>query len=405
MNKEIITLAFKLIVACILVSGLIHDYKILSLFFFISNTYFAVYSYSKQRPIWTFTYLSFAAIFLALLTVEVKSVALILITALNAVVILSNILSWYISNFIVISLHDKGKYSVAFRFAKIALKLSEDIFGKSHQNYATSLNDLGELNYLLGNSTEAEENFQEALILREKLFGKNHLDVSRTLNSLGLISYSRHNYIEAESLFKRALTIREKKLKRNCEELTESLNNLALALYCQYRYYEAEPLFIRAIKIFEDLDNINILNYASCVNNLAELYNSECKFEDAEILYKASLEIREKYLSPNDLDLLNSINNLALVYYSQDKNKEGDLLLDRLIVLSEGTLNEVIEQPEIIPEIASETEEMAEINQTIDFRDPLELLYEPSDEDTKLEHLGYELNKNCPYPIRNKFNE
>ena len=67
-----------------------------------------------------------------------------------------------------------------------ALQIREKVFGKEYPDYATSLGNLANCNYYLGNYSEAIRLSTEALNIYEKILGKEHPNYATLLNNLAV---------------------------------------------------------------------------------------------------------------------------------------------------------------------------------------------------------------------------
>ena len=84
---------------------------------------------------------------------------------------------------------DIGNYAEAIRLGTEALNIRKEIFGTSHPDYATSLNNLALCNSAIGNYSEAIRLGTEALNIRKEIFGTSHPDYATSLNNLALYTF------------------------------------------------------------------------------------------------------------------------------------------------------------------------------------------------------------------------
>jgi tetratricopeptide (TPR) repeat protein len=71
--------------------------------------------------------------------------------------------------------YQAGNYKEAISYFEKALKQAEKKFGKNHENYATSCNNLAWLYDEQGRYAEAEPLYKEAKEIVGKVLGKEHL--------------------------------------------------------------------------------------------------------------------------------------------------------------------------------------------------------------------------------------
>jgi tetratricopeptide (TPR) repeat protein len=102
----------------------------------------------------------------------------------------------------------QGNYSFAESYYRNCLEVIKAKFGTNHPDFATSLNNLGNLRREQGNYKEAERLYLEALEKRKNLLGEEHPSFATSLNNLGNLCRIQGNYKEAERLYLEALEIR-----------------------------------------------------------------------------------------------------------------------------------------------------------------------------------------------------
>jgi tetratricopeptide (TPR) repeat protein len=244
---------------------------------------------------------------------------------------------WKALNAKIVALHEQGQYKEATPIAEVALGIAEEVFGQSHPNVATSLNNLAELYRTQGKYAEAEPLYKRALAIDEKAFGPNHPSVATDLNNLAGLYYAQGQYAEAEPLYKRALAIDEKAFGSEHPSVATSLNNLAGLYRTQGKYAEAEPLYKRALEILEKAFGKDHPNVAKSLNNLGLLYSAQGQYAQAEPLYKRSLEIKEKAFGKDHPDVATSLNNLASLYSAQGQYAQAEPLYKRALEIDENT--------------------------------------------------------------------
>jgi tetratricopeptide (TPR) repeat protein len=78
-----------------------------------------------------------------------------------------------------------------------ALAITMSAYGAEHGATTEALNNLGQINRLLGNHDEAEALLIEALQLRRKLCGDYHVQTASTLNNLAELMRERGDFFQA----------------------------------------------------------------------------------------------------------------------------------------------------------------------------------------------------------------
>jgi tetratricopeptide (TPR) repeat protein len=144
----------------------------------------------------------------------------------------------------------RGQYALAAPLLQQTLGLRKSLLGNEHEDTASSLDSLGNLEYYRGRYGEAEPFHLEALAMRKRLLGNEHLDVAQSLNELALLYYNQGRYGEAEPLYQDALAMHKRLLGDEHPDVARSLFNLGGLRYSQGRYSEALTLLLQAQPIY-----------------------------------------------------------------------------------------------------------------------------------------------------------
>ncbi len=217
----------------------------------------------------------------------------------------------------------QGQKQAAFDDLRVILsEWQDDIFSKAKDlstEKAKLYNQLGELALALGEYTETEVFYQQALDLRREVYGDSHLYTAYSLNNLARVYVKQSKLVEAEPLYQQALAIKSKTLGAEDLSLTTSLNNLALLYSEQGQYAKALPLYQQALTIRQQHLSAEHKDIARSFNNLGLLYLQLGDYAKAEPLLQQALAMRKKLFGEIDLSVANSLNNLALLYQQQEQ--------------------------------------------------------------------------------------
>jgi len=216
-----------------------------------------------------------------------------------------------------------GDYSQTLPLYQAALKIVEQVLGKLHPYYATSLNNLAALYRAQGQYEQALPLYQEASEIWGQVLGKLHPCYALSLNNLALLYYSQGQYEQALPLYQEASEIFEQVLGKLHPDYATSLNNLAALYDSQGQYEQALPLYQEALKIREQVLGKLHPDYAGSLNNLAALYDSQGQYEQALPLYQEALKIDEQVYDRNHPEVATDLNNLAGLYESQGQYEEA----------------------------------------------------------------------------------
>jgi tetratricopeptide (TPR) repeat protein len=103
--------------------------------------------------------------------------------------------------------------------------------------------------------TNAEPLFRRALEIDEAVYGATHPEVATDLNNLALLLRETNRLEAVEPLFRRALEIDEAAYGATHPRVATPLNNLALLLRETNRLEEAERLFRRMVSILKHFND------------------------------------------------------------------------------------------------------------------------------------------------------
>lgn len=182
------------------------------------------------------------------------------------------------------------------------------------QNYALALGEKAGALEGLGRGREAEAAYREALRITEEVFGPTHENVATLLNNLAVLDVAQHRYAESKSLITRAEGI--SKLHNDELGRATALNNLAAVNRAEKQYAESERLFLEAKRIRESELGTDHPDVALVLSNLANLYQDQKRFKDAEALYRRALTIDEKSFGPDSPVAREDVRNIAALYTS-----------------------------------------------------------------------------------------
>ncbi len=154
--------------------------------------------------------------------------------------------------------------------------------------------------------TTAEKILQSNLIQSEKKLYTNYL--ASAYNNLGIIQYNLGNTKEAIAAYKKSISLFTS--SANKINISYPYNNIAL-IYSQIGdYNQALYYFSQSQKIAESINDLN--NIATCYNNIALIYSEQNDNAKALDYYKKSLSMHQK--SNNVLGQALVMHNIASAY-------------------------------------------------------------------------------------------
>jgi tetratricopeptide (TPR) repeat protein len=216
-----------------------------------------------------------------------------------------------------------------------SMRISENIFGKNHNNTADSYYALGTLYTSTGEYTEAEIFYKKSLDISTNILGKNHPDVANIYNSLGEFYRLTGEYKKAEPFYVKSIMINKEQLGEEHPTVAISLGNLAIVCELLGEYEKADLFYRKSIDINERVLGLNNSITATSYNNLGEFYKLVGAYELAVACHKLAMDIRERVLGEEHPLTIDSYNNLAEIYELIGNYKESELLYIKAIALCE----------------------------------------------------------------------
>ncbi|MEM1204325.1 MAG: serine/threonine-protein kinase [Acidobacteriota bacterium] len=184
-----------------------------------------------------------------------------------------------------------------------ALGIQRQVFEGSHHDLATTLNNLGLLDYERQRFDQAEARYREALELRRKTFGSSHPHIAQVLAHLGDLELVRRNLDAAETLYRQALDIFRQELGEDHQEVAVALNNLGRVLLARGQVDEAGERFERSLEMHLRIFGDSHFRVAVMRNNLAQVARQRGELEEARRLYAAALETTRAALGPRHINV------------------------------------------------------------------------------------------------------
>ena len=196
-------------------------------------------------------------------------------------------------------LYDYGMYNDAENVYLRQIPLAEELYGKEHENTATSYNNIGEVYRAQGAYPKALEYLKKALAIREKVLGKEHPDTASTYNNIGAVYYAQGDYPQALEYYGNALAIREKVLGKEHPDTASSYNNIGSVYKKQGDYPQALEYYGRALAIVEKVLGKEHPYTAISYNNIGSVYYQWGKYPEALEYLEKALKILKAKLGDN----------------------------------------------------------------------------------------------------------
>lgn len=202
---------------------------------------------------------------------------------------------------------EKGDYPHAELVCGQTLLLAERIADKAGAR--RTINNLGILESIRGNNTQAAEYFRKSLAISEELGDIAGIDSA--LNNLGIFYGTQGDYAEAMEYFQKSLKMNTD--SGNNSGMALAIGNIGNVLYEWGDYEQAKERFSESLVISKSLnDTAGIARY---LGNIGNVYYSQGDYVQALINYRDSLALKE---SLNDrMGIAGIQGNIGNIYFRQ----------------------------------------------------------------------------------------
>jgi tetratricopeptide (TPR) repeat protein len=134
------------------------------------------------------------------------------------------------------------------RIYEQALQARIKLSGETHPMVSETLNNLGAVAYLRGESPRAESFYQRALKIDQRVLGKEHPDVAVDMNNLALLYVERRDFTRAIPMLEEAVRIQLTQQDETQRDLIFAFLNLGLARMGSGEFGAAEAAFGKGLQ-------------------------------------------------------------------------------------------------------------------------------------------------------------
>lgn len=312
MRKERIVLIAKgLVISSLLFSIYwpVISQSVLFLLVFPCTVYFTFCAFEKKRYILGLFYLAVSYIFNPVQPIALPDGVWILINTSSVILIFTDLMWWYLLNYKIIDLYNKGEYKKAQCVAEKAFNVAKHTFGINHFTVARSLNDLLDIYKELGKTNEAVNLTEDTLRIWEKTKGQLHPDVIALeqrysqINAFGAVKMLPNYAILEENKTKlnesidRVFTedyLNIDESKENPDKLARKLVNKALFFAEQNEEDKAQEILECAISIWDKADKKEKEELVAVASKLeSNQFPEPIKFDIGELQSPECLSFQE----------------------------------------------------------------------------------------------------------------
>lgn len=222
---------------------------------------------------------------------------------------------------------DSGNIEKSDSLYSASLNLYIKLNGEIDIQTATVQNELASVMRHSGRFSEAEKLYNKALATRIKIFGNSHPDVAHTLNHLSRLYYNQEFYEKAEPLARQSLEIRKKLYDEIHPEVSASKSSLAGTLMGLKKYEEADKLYEEAYNASMKKFGENHPYTPALLGNLGIALMEQKKYKEAEDAMLKALQMLEKLTSYRPTYRSGRVVSLADLYNRTNRYSKAEELL------------------------------------------------------------------------------
>ncbi|HEY9754986.1 MAG TPA: tetratricopeptide repeat protein [Oculatellaceae cyanobacterium] len=203
--------------------------------------------------------------------------------------------------------------------------LSIQTRGTDHESLdvARSMNGLGYVYKEEGNCIESENCYRIALNIRQSRLG-SHQDTATSLNNLAGLYVMLHRFKDAEPLLNKALDMDRKLLGARSEVVLKLEGNLAQLKEETGELFQAQHSYERILAEMQDSQrNPSASFIAECLNNLGVTYQLEGRLVDAERSCRRAIDISKAIYGINSPTTADYMSNLAGILVDEGRRSEA----------------------------------------------------------------------------------
>ncbi len=228
-----------------------------------------------------------------------------------------------------------GDLTAGFEVAQKGLERAKK--EKNDSMTVVMMNALGYLQTVTGDFKQAETTTTQTLEYAEKKLGKSHIEYASSLNTLATLYYQKGNYKAAIDLFKEVCLLIEQAAGKDHAYYAAGVQNLSLLLERMGQLEEAEYYYLEVKALLEKSNQTNTPLYYIMTGNLGSLYEAMGQEQQAEQIYISLLETLKEI---KGLYYIMNLNNLGNLYKNMHRHKEALKLFEEAEPLAKELLGE-----------------------------------------------------------------
>jgi non-specific serine/threonine protein kinase/serine/threonine-protein kinase len=205
-----------------------------------------------------------------------------------------------------------------------ALRLRDDLLGRSHPDTLASIRSLGDLRVVQGRFEEARAYLGEALESRRRVLGVDHPDTLSAMGEMGALLMREGKFDEAEVYLRENLEGNRRVLGDDHHETVKSIATLGQLLEQRGELNDAERYYREAVEGTRRVLGDDHPDTLTSINQLGYLLAFLGEPDEAEGYLREALEGRRRVLGDAHPDTLFSLNSVGGLLIAQGKPDEAE---------------------------------------------------------------------------------
>ena len=236
-----------------------------------------------------------------------------------------------------------GQFTMARETYQEVLAIREQIVGRTHPDYVTTLYEMGDLYRLSGQLQDAVQILDEAVNLSRQLWGTDHVDYANPLSGLGLAYHAMKDYKNSLRILQQVAEIRRRHLGENHPSLAETQYNLGSIHFALGQWDLAIAAFDKARNVFDEQLGPRHHQTLMVMDSLAAVHTKTQNYPYAERLLHELYHVRLKLFGSEHPDTIRTQFRFAVVLGNQGRYDEAEPLLLRVAEIQDQTSPTVTE--------------------------------------------------------------
>ncbi|WP_109301765.1 CHAT domain-containing protein [Aquimarina sp. AU474] len=213
----------------------------------------------------------------------------------------------------------KGKFDIANKKIRTALKIGLDAYGLYHNSNSTTYAFLALLYSRMGLYNEAINFHKKSIHIRKKIHGEHNNSMAIFYGNMASNYRKLNSYEEAIFFAKKSISIRKKLNQGEHPDITLNYNTLGISYKLQGEYDKALQYYYKGLRIGSNSNNQKNDWKATFYSNIGVIFKHQKEYDKALIHYNKALDFSINIHGENHPRTARVYNNIAYIYIQQHK--------------------------------------------------------------------------------------